>query len=131
MSRQAAKLEQQELADSARNAAKKLDEAQKLQQQGKKSEAQKKLDEAAGLLGEPAPEQKPQPQSAPQPEKSDRTDKNSNSPPQTVPDKKAEKSDKERANERKLELLDDEAKTLRQQMQKLQRSRRNQVEKDW
>lgn len=131
LSRQAAKLEQQELADSARNAAKKLDEAQKLQQQGKKSEAQKKLDEAAGLLGEPAPEQKPQPQSAPQPEKSDRTDKNSNSPPQTVPDKKAEKSDKERANERKLELLDDEAKTLRQQMQKLQRSRRNQVEKDW
>ena len=130
LARQAAKLQQQELARKAKEAAKKLEEARKLQQQGEKSAAQQKLNEAAGLLGEaespqdtPAasPEQKPEPPAEQTPEQKSGQQM----------EQKTEKSDKERANERKLKLLDDEAETLRRQIQQQQRLYRGRVEKDW
>lgn len=128
LAQKANELKQDKLEKSANEARQKLEEAEKLQQQGKFDEAQKKLDEAAGKLGQDKKQENSRSgQEKPAGGKPENDTESGSAPSEA---EKAQKSEKERAGERKLELLDDEAKALREAVRR-RNMRRTPVEKDW
>ena len=134
LAEQAEKLGQKDLAQRAKDAAEKLKEAEKLQKEGKDQEAQKPLDEAAEKLG--SPEEKSDKKSGKKSGNSaeENSGKNEDKTPESVPpaaEGERKEDDGKSDAERKLELLDDEAKALRDAIRRQRNMRRAPVEKDW
>ena len=144
LERQARELGQRKLADDAEAARRELEQAAGEQRRGDREKAQRHLDEAVKRLGEPRNgKEEKKPESAPrgeekQPVKPEKPLSGEGEkkplPAQPEQGKKADGGKPEEKRENAAEmvrLLDDEAKGLRDKLNRIRRSRRPAVEKDW
>ena len=142
LERQARELGQRKLADDAAAAHRELEKAGEEQRRGDREKAQRHLDEAVKRLGDPGggEERKPNSDSRKKqggkPEKPRRGEGEAEGKPLPAqPEKEksagAETDDRRENAAEMVRILDDEAKELRDKLNRIRRSRRPAVEKDW
>ncbi|MBR7130497.1 MAG: VWA domain-containing protein [Lentisphaeria bacterium] len=129
----AEKLGQKELAKSAADAAKDLKEAEKLQEKGQNEAAEKKLQSAADKLGKHDKKDKNPGKSEAKENNSGKEAENSEKQQQNNGTQEKDKEDKAKKDSaaRKLDMLEDEAQSLRDAIRNQQLLRRRPVQKDW